>query len=95
MKVSTVRLVFIFATPWMSSCQEIQDQSKDESNSESRLSTWYKRVKDPSFECPPIFTDDQDQAFTPPKSPEIFLVTDCDEPGARWDYNYKVSAIRN
>ena len=30
--------------------------------------------------------------FQPPKSPEIFLVTDCDEPGARWDYNYKTDS---
>ena len=29
----------------------------------------------------------------PPTSPEVFSVVDCDEAGARWDYNYKVRSL--
>ena len=56
-------------------------------NNETKLSSWYKKVKDPAFECPPpISTGATDNA----EGPEVFTVVDCDAPGARYDYNYKV-----
>ena len=39
------------------------------------------RLKDPAFQC---------QSNLDGKGPNIFQVLDCDAPGARWDYNYKV-----
>ncbi len=51
---------------------------------ETKLSTWYKKVKDPAFECPPLISNGDVEG------PEVFTVVDCDAPGARYDYNYKV-----
>ena len=64
--------------------------------SETKLSNWYKQVKDPAFECPitssTTTTTSEDQSSSEEKlGHEVFQIVDCETPGARWDYNYKVS----
>lgn len=61
----------------------IKSQSND-----TKLSTWYKKIKDPAFECPPL------ASTRVAEGPEVFTVVDCDAPGARYDYNYKVKRDR-
>ena len=70
MKNIPAQLVLMFAIPYlMSTGQEIQEKSKDE----SKLSIWYNRVKDPSFECPPIIHEEhQDEAGVNYKSSRVF-----------------------
>jgi len=53
---------------------------------ESKLTALYKKVINPSFDCPP------DSKHS--KGPQIFINVDCEDEGARWDYSYQVSCER-
>ncbi len=53
---------------------------------ESKLTALYKKVINPSYDCPP------DSKHS--KGPQIFINVDCEDEGARWDYSYQVSCQR-
>lgn len=59
------------------------DNNNDDTNKELKPFTFYKKIKDPLYECPQPTTETVE-------GPEIFVNVDCDEVNARWDYNYKV-----
>jgi hypothetical protein len=48
------------------------------------------RLKDPTFECLPNSAKTEENILN---RPQIYQILDCDVPGARWDYNYKVSNL--
>lgn len=50
------------------------------------LKSWYKTVKNAKFDCSDF--NAQDKSLI--SQDDIFKVVDCDEKGARWDYNYQV-----
>ena len=50
------------------------------------LLSWFNRVKNPSFECPQRDVG-QSNVF---EAKNILRIVDCETPGARWDYKYKV-----
>ena len=50
---------------------------------EPKLPAQFARLKDPSCPCLPGDTGSKE-------GPEIFANVDCNEDGARWDYNYQV-----
>ncbi len=77
-------LIITCTVPWLSNC--LDNNNVNENPKESKLSSFYNKVKDPAFECPPIGAKEENEI----ESPNIFENVDCDSPGARWDYNYKV-----
>ncbi len=55
------------------------------SGRENQLKNWFQSINDLSFECP-----DWRNAVGEGGLP-IFVIIDCREKGARWDYDFKVT----
>ena len=56
-------------------------------NGKNTLKNWFDQVKSPSFTCPPIKSE---IGMKNDEIPPLVKVADCTEPGAIYQYDYKV-----
>ena len=83
MNYSLILLIALFEL-----CYCFGSSDKNNCDDDNNASSWLERLQDPQYDCQSVL--EEDSALF--ERPEVFSVVDCQEAGARWNYNYQTDA---